>query len=91
MFWVAELPEFGSDFQLRLLQNNDCNSQNLHHTFLTQETQQIDLCVKFHFLHKTSLSILTYFLKNSLTSLDTEKDYANIKKEKSPRFRKMKS
>lgn len=29
MFWVAELTWFGSDFQLQLLQNNACSSQNL--------------------------------------------------------------
>lgn len=31
------------------------------------------MSVKFHFLHKTSLSILKYFLKNLAFSLDTGK------------------
>lgn len=53
--------------------------------------EDTDLSVKFHFLHKTSLSILKYFLKNLAFSLDTgKKDYTNMKNEKSPPFRKMK-
>lgn len=35
--------------------------------------EDTDLSVKFHFLHKTSLSILKYFLKNLAFSLDTGK------------------
>lgn len=94
MFWVTELTEFGSDFQLQLLQNNDCNSQNLDQIFLTQETQQIGVrrvtCVS-HSTFSPDFTIPTYFLKNPTMSLDTEKDFANIKKEKSPWFKKMKS
>lgn len=92
MFWVTELTEFGSDFQLHFLQNNDCNSENLHLPYTGNAANwhvYSDLCVKF--LHKTSLKILTYLLKNLTTPSDTEKDYANIKKEKSLQFRKMKS
>lgn len=48
--------------------------------------EDTDSRVKFHFLRKTSLSILKYFLKNLAFSLDTEKDDTNMKKEKSPPF-----
>ena len=65
MFWVAELTEFGSGFQLQLLQNNDCNSQNLHRTFLTQETQQIGMSIV------TCVSNSTFFTRLHLVFLHT--------------------
>lgn len=37
------------------------------------------------------LLVFSHFLNNLTTSLATEKDFADTKKEKSPRFRKMKS
>lgn len=50
-----------------------------------------DSCVKFHFLHEISQSILKYFLKNLTTGLDRKKDYTSVKKEKSPQFQRVKS
>lgn len=48
--------------------------------------EDTDLRVRFHFLHKTSLRILKYLLKNLAFSLDIGKDYTDMEKEKSPPF-----
>jgi len=65
MFWITELTEFGSDFQLQFLQNKDSNSQNLDHTPLTQETQQTGMSTV------TFVSDSTFFTRRHIGVLHT--------------------